>query len=150
MLLEFFEKLKTGWHGDCPTCGRHSRMYKRKLHTGIALALIKLFHAGGAQDFVHISSIMTKKDEEISGFDISIARFWKLVETREKAPDKRTKSSGQWKLTRHGQAFVMNQLKIQKYAMLFDNRCTGFYGDDVGIKDCLGNKFNYEELMKGV
>ena len=39
------------------------------------------------------------------------------------------------------------KLKVQKYARIYNDCCLGLEGDLVGIRDALGTKFDYDELM---
>lgn len=33
---------------------------------------------------------------------------------------------------------------------IYDGRCLSLTGDEVGIRDALGSRFNYDELMVGL
>lgn len=146
-VFHFIEKLKGGWKGDCRCCGRYAQIYQRRLHSGIAFALAKLYRAGGLTDYIHISDIISNKDTAVSGFDISIARFWGLVIPKNHDDTEEKRTSGKWKLTDLGYSFLMGNIKLQKYILIFDNKFHGFDGDEISIHDCLGTKFNYTELM---
>jgi hypothetical protein len=142
---EFMKKLREGETADCPYCGRHSQIYKRKIHKTIAVILIKLYRAGGDKDFLHFTDFAILR----AGGEFALAKHWGLILGATHEPEEK-KTSGKWMLTKEGVDFVMNRTSIKKYALVFDDRCIDLYGEDVTIKDCLGETFNYSELMHGV
>jgi hypothetical protein len=78
----------------------------------------------------------------------TIAHYWGLLE------EERTKRgdggrSGYWRVTDKGSSFVMNELSVPKYCVLYDGRPLRYEGEMVGIVESLGTKFNYRELMEG-
>lgn len=58
--------------------------------------------------------------------------------------------AGWWRITPFGQQFVLGNSTVPKYARLYDGRCLGLEGVPVTIRDCLGTKFNYADLMAGI
>ena len=58
--------------------------------------------------------------------------------------------AGWWRLTEQGSAFVQGLMKVQKYAKIYDSRLLKLDGELVTIRDVLGSRFNYDELMRGV
>lgn len=130
---EFFEKLGLGEGMNCPCCGRFAKVYRRRLHHGIAHALINLYRKSPS-GYLHFSDFCTT----LMGGDFTISRHWGLIEK---------KSSGFWRLTELGRSFVRDEAKVKKYVLLFDDQVAGFSGPDIGIHDCIGDRFNYIELL---
>lgn len=144
MDLEFHIRLKGGEKFDCPYCGRYAQLYKRSLHHSVAAWLIRLYRAGGENNFIEVVNLrLTDKN---ASSDYGIAKFWQLIQQKPHEIDDK-KSSGFWKLTSVGANFVRGNLKIQKFAQIYDDRAFGYEGPEVSIADCLGDKFNYTELM---
>jgi len=79
--------------------------------------------------------------------DVPIARHWGLIEAKENVDDAK-QTSGYWRLTQQGIYFVQGELTIPKYVRLYDNEALSFEGEHLTIQQCLGNKFNYTELME--
>jgi hypothetical protein len=52
-------------------------------------------------------------------------------------------------VTRLGARFVRGEIRIAKYARVYNGRCLGLEGEPVDIRDALGTQFNYSELMAG-
>lgn len=143
----FWRDLKDGKSRDCPCCDRHAQIYKRRLHKGMALALIRLYRLGGAMHFIHIASFT----DHVTGFDVAFTRHWGLVESEELPDDVESKkTSGRWKLTLGGSQFVRRHSRIPTYVLTYNDKVLGFEGEGVSISDCLGEKFNYGELMRGI
>jgi hypothetical protein len=75
---------------------------------------------------------------------------WGILEQKAKDHDvKEKRDSGQWRITNKGKMFVAGEIKVPKYAVLYNKELLRLDGELVGIKDCLTEKFNYEELMTG-
>lgn len=126
----------------CPCCGQMAKVYKRKINSGMAKALIVMYkHAG--TDWFYLPNIRS----QWQGRDEAILRYFGLIE---EATEKREDGgrAGWWRVTEVGQAYVLNQTKTYKYARVYDGKCMGLVGDLVGIKEALGDKFDYAELMR--
>lgn len=147
MSAEFIDCLKNGHEGKCPTCGRFAKVYYRSIHTSVALQLIQIYKLGGAEMYIHTSKLIPKG---VSGAgDFSKAQYWELVKEMPHTPGKK-KSSGYWMLTELGVEFVKGNVSVTKYALVYDTRVIDMKGKLVSITECIGNKFDYEDLMAGV
>lgn len=126
----------------CPLCQQHSKMYRRKINSGMARSLIHMYRSAGTS-WIHVRLIGAKSREE------GKLAYWGLVE-EQKGAGLHGGRAGYWRVTRKGEDFLNGHLKVPKYAKVYNGQVYGFEGDDVSIKDALGTKFDYEELMKGV
>ncbi len=149
---QFKEQLLDGQQKDCPCCGRHAQVYKRRLHKSVAVALIRLYkihmnHDLGFAAFVHVSDLVV---EGMSGIgDFSKAKYWDLIEA-DANDDPTKKSAGRWRLTQKGVSFVKGQLGIKEWALVFDDTVIEHRGKTVYIHDSLSADFNYSELMEAL
>jgi hypothetical protein len=79
--------------------------------------------------------------------------FWGLVEEApEDVADKMfdgAKSTGFWRVTEAGRAFVRRLAAVPKYIHLYNGIFLGFSGGRINIDQALSDKFNYTELMQG-
>ena len=141
---EFLKNLMAGQDGECPCCGRYAKVYKRRLHGSAARQLIQLFKLGGAMQYVHTSQLLLPGETGVG--DFTKAKYWGLIEEQENFNGK-TRTSGMWALTRAGVEFVEGRRSIMQIAQIFDDRVLGFEGQMVGIKECLGEDFDYSRLM---
>lgn len=124
----------------CPCCSQRAKVYRRRVHATLAVAAIAIYRAGGTRLFVHNASLPGDTHES------SQLSWWGLIEEeRVRRPD--GGRAGWWRTTSLGADFVGGQATIPKYVLIYDACVRGFEGAQVTIHDCLGEKFNYRELM---
>jgi hypothetical protein len=130
--------------GDkCPLCGQRAQLYRRKINSGMAHSLIRMYRINGT-GWVHVpTSIGARSREE------GKLAYWKLVE-EQAGKGLHGGRAGYWRVTALGEEFIRQQAQIPTYALVYDGRVLGFEGDMIGIKDCLGTKFDYDDLMAGI
>ena len=138
----------------CPCCDRFAKRYERKLNSGIAKALIQIYKTHGPIaptaeiPWVNVEKDLIQGNPLHFARDFSIARFWKLLVpkiTEEDGEKKRT--SGIWRLTPLGVKFVEGRVRVKRSAHIYNDTLHDFSGTMVDIQGCLGDKFNYAELM---
>lgn len=128
----------------CPSCGQFVKLYKRKLNSSMARALIILFNLSKTQEWIHSREIT--KNVNITG-DFAKMAYWKLIEEKKKEGGEDKRTSGIWKITERGRQFVRGQIRIPAYVFIYNAKLQGFSDDTATIRDCLGKKFSYSELM---
>lgn len=128
----------------CPCCTQMAKVYPRTIHATMARELITCYRNAGLKWF-HLPTILGH-----NGGDVTKCRYWGLMEeeTTVKRPD--GGRAGYWRVTDHGRAFIFGSVAIPKYARIFNSRCLRLDGNHVDIRDCLGKKFNYTELMADI
>lgn len=128
----------------CPCCTQFAKVYRRKINSGQARSLIRMYRADKSRGYVHVPSLGARSREE------GKLRYWGLVEEeRTRRPD--GGRSGYWRITDLGERWVLGQVKVPKYARIYDKRCLGLDEDEsASIYDALGDKFDYNELMGNV
>lgn len=142
---EFLRQLKAGAQIECPTCGRHAQIYRRKFHASMALQLIRLYRLGGETSYIHASQLII---HGVSGAgDFSKAKYWGLIVPRMNT-DAHTRCNGMWMLSADGVQFVLGALRIPDEVHVFDDKLFGVGTREITIKDALGKRFNYHELME--
>lgn len=127
----------------CPLCTQHAKIYKRKINSTMARTLITLWRTADF-DFAHGPSLPGDTHE------ISQLVWWGLVEEESRVrPD--GGRAGWWRITSRGARFVKGLITVPKYAEIYDSRLLKLDPTTmVTIKDALGSRFNYSELMSGV
>lgn len=124
----------------CPACQQHVKVYRRKLNSGMALSLIVMYRAGGTE-FVHLPSTVGARSREEGKL-----RHWGLVEEADsKRPD--GGRPGFWRVTELGEDFVLGRVEVPRYADIYNGAGLGLSGDFIGIREALGDQFDYSELM---
>lgn len=76
--------------------------------------------------------------------------YWNLVEMDMKLTKKNTptKKRGWWKITQVGIEFVRMQRRIPKWIKTYNSEIVEVLeGETTNIRECLGEKFDYDELM---
>lgn len=142
----FWERLQTGEPETCPCCGRTGKIYSRKLNSGMALVLIRLFTLGAHERWVNVKEIFPSVTQR--GGEWARMKFWLLVTPR----DHRTRDEnprGDWMLTPWGVDFVRGRISVPRHVYLWDNVPQGFSPETTTIQESLGDTFNYAELMSG-
>lgn len=143
----------------CPCCQQHAKIYKRKLNSGMAASLIAFAKVTMQMqpkegwlkvpdDFVETSKLITV----LSNREYNKLRFWGLLEGFGLEPDSEVPFTGKWRITNAGLMFVRGEATVPKHIYLYDNRKMkppeSAILETISIKDALGSKFNYDELME--
>lgn len=130
----------------CPCCTQMAKVYKRKLTHAACAAMILLYRRHG-RGVGHIPTLAKSlRGIAHQGGYLTLGRYWNLIEESD-AQRSDGGRAGHWRLTEIGVAFVQGQTRVPLYAMIYDGRVTKLKGEMVSIKECLGEKFNYNELM---
>lgn len=125
----------------CPACDQLAKVYRRKVTSTAAHALVMLW-LNSAHDFAHLPTVRGANDGEAAKL-----AYWGLIEEeRTLRPD--GGRSGWWRVTDAGEAFLRGQT-VAKYALVYDGDVLGYEGPDVSIHDALGTRFDLAELMAG-
>lgn len=147
-LEEAKQYLRDNWEkgADCPCCTQRVQLYKHKLPASSVFALIRLYKLG--EGYHHVRDFAEGLEGVRRSSMFAELRYWGVVE--DKANEDPTKrKSGLWKITEKGKDFVEEKIKLPSYVRLFDGNAYGVVGDEISVREALGNKFNYEEMMNG-
>lgn len=84
----------------------------------------------------------------MSNADWRYLAYWGLIQTRtveSKHSDK--KNSGYWQITPLGKDFVSGRCTLKNKIVVYNGQLLRTEGQLIYIKEALGDKFNYPELM---
>lgn len=131
----------------CPCCGHLVKLYKRKLNATMARLLTLVVRRYGITgDWIGVREDLGGVSIGQAGGEFAKLAHWGLVEQEyNDNPDKRT--SGRWRPTDDGHAFVYRRLSVPEHVLLLSNEVIGFTDTEIGIVQALGSRFSYEELM---
>jgi hypothetical protein len=134
---------------DCACCGQYVKLYKRKLNSGMALFLIGLYRLSVSNMTMFFSNheVMAEMKINTSSLDYSVMKHFGLIYTRISEAGK--KDSGKWMITSKGVNLLLGQSTSPKHVFLYNNKRQGFSDETITIKEALGSKFDFDELMKG-
>lgn len=130
----------------CPCCGQFAKVYRRKIHSTMARNLIDAyFKFGTGQQFRPIDEF--GKDSP----DFIKLQYWGiLLEVDPDAVrDDGSNRTGWWMLSSRAAGFVRGITTVTEYALIYNGEQIDTAGDPVSIRDCLGKRFDYDELMDG-
>ena len=142
--------LRDNWEKgtDCPCCGQLVKLYKRKLTSGMARALISLYKEtkGDIHTYVHISRL-----GRLNGGEFAQLKRWGLIWDQESSDPDVQRTSGKWAITAKGVQFVTGLAAVPKYVYTYNMKTIGKSENQLTtISQALGNRFNYADLMAGV
>lgn len=138
----------------CPCCDQFAKLYRRKLHSGMARALIAIATVQNRVEVAELDGInfyVETPKLRFSNGDYGKLRWWELLEQRPLKYDdekEEKKNSGRWRLTQKGMQFVKGEISVPREVFMYNNTVQGFSSDMITISEALGKKFNYPELMK--
>lgn len=122
----------------CPVCDRHAQRYRRRIHRGMAQALLALFLADPLRGFVDKRAVL--EGVGAGARDEALLRFWGLLEPDPGRP-------GWWRVTGLGADFLRGNRKVREFAVIYAGECEGLEGPLVSFEECWGRPFDLEELL---
>ncbi|MEI7817095.1 MAG: hypothetical protein WCI45_07875 [Desulfuromonadales bacterium] len=141
----------------CPCCDKFGKVYKQKIGSGNAGALIWMVrNTDPAKPWIDMRTQPPRWITQKTTF--TLLRWWGLIEgyvnVREiidpetKEMEMRTtKNSGLWKVTPAGFDFVHRRIQVPKYVYLYNDTLQNVGTKTCTIDECLTEKFNYDRLM---
>jgi hypothetical protein len=141
-IKEAKEYLRKNWEKGCKckVCGQFVKKYKRKLNSSMAITLIRINN--NSDDFFHVKDFL-RQNKFTNSHDWTLLNHWGFLEEH-------IEKNGFWRITSLGKDFIKNRIKTKKHIYLYNNIFLGFSDEETTIKESLGDKFNYDELMKGL
>jgi hypothetical protein len=132
-------RLEDGEH--CPCCTQFAKVYRRKITSTSARALITMFRAGAQYEPKHLPTVLGRKQA-----DETKMAYWGLIQ-EESAQRSDGGRAGWWQITELGVEWIHGRVAMPRYARIYDGRCLALVGEPTTIQDCLGTRFNLSELM---
>lgn len=127
----------------CPCCGGHVQRYRRVLNSGMAASLcwlVRWYEKHGAG----LAGICIAKEPAprfvTANREIGKLAHWGLV-TEVKA--------AHWLPTAKGIDFAKDKATVPRHVILLNNVVQGWGDEQIGIRAALGNRFDYDKLMRG-
>lgn len=151
-LEEAKQFLRENWEkgAPCPCCTQYVKQYKRKLNSGMAYVLIAIYNIDKTLEDDHyfeMAKVLVSKG--IGGINLEYAKlaYWGLTEAQPGNDDPTKRTSGMWRITDRGRRFVEGKIAIPKHVKTFNSKFYGYSDETITIREALGEKFDYEELM---
>jgi predicted transcriptional regulator len=93
---------------SCPCCNQFVKLYKRKLNSGMAMALIHIYKQG---NWINVKDYM-RKNSLPNNHDWTLLRYWGLIEESTKTEEGK-KTNGVWRITQKGVKFIEKKINVQ-------------------------------------
>ncbi len=113
----------------------------------MAVGAIKLYRWQQTHDgFAHLPTVIGRRSAEEAKL-----RYWDLIYGLEI-------KAGYWSLTEAGINWAQGRTRLPRYVRVYDGKAlsppqhtsrSGKVRPPVGIRDALGNRFDYDQLMRG-
>lgn len=129
----------------CVACKSFVKRYRRSFNANMALALLFLYH-NKELGFIHLENEMIRKGYKRSG-DASYLRHYRLIEPLKADREDGSTRNGFYRITGTGIMFCEEKTTVQHIFLIFHNEIEGFAGENISIRQALGKRFNYSELM---
>lgn len=136
-----FQDYDNGFY--CDKCGSFNKMYRRKLNTNMATALIELYKNLGG-DYVHLEDFLASRGLKRCG-DASYLRFYNFIEKKKGNREDGSSKNGFYRITGLGCLFVEKKITAKEIFLTLHNGLHGFQGKEIFIDEV--PKFRYDKLM---
>jgi len=97
--------------------------------------------------WLHVSKEFLKWKKNAVAEEYSKLRFWGLLEPMPNG-DPTVPGTGYWRITDLGREFVEDKVEISRHVFVFDNKVIDASQEWTSIRNALGDKFDYDELMQ--
>jgi len=130
----------------CDCCGGKTKLYRRKLNSGMVATLIWLVAHRG-MEWTH-TSLLPRRSAQSN--EISKLELWGFVEQRHNT-DSAKRTSGIWKATAAGKDFALRKARAASHVYVLSpgQEVLGWEPATTNVVEALGGDFNYHELMRG-
>lgn len=126
---------------NCPVCTQFAKVYRRRIHATMARELIAFWREAG-RDWCYLPDSVVAR-----GGDMVKVRYWGMIEEDDGVREDGSKRTGWWRVTELGERWILGRATVPMYARIYNGRRLGLVGQPVNIRDALGRKFDYGELM---
>ena len=136
---------------ECPCCGQFVKLYNFKLSSSQVVGLIYLYKLDkeNPDSFFKVKDIERYK-EGFGGGSFAKGKHWGLI-TDELNDDTSKRTSGLWRITERGRKFVEGTIVLPHGVKLYNKKKYGYDKSKlINIKEALGKKFDYKELMDNI
>jgi len=134
----------------CPCCRQFARRYRRKMNSGMAVALCWIVREFREKPrWIDMATEAPRRVLE-SGGQYGALVHWNLIEPAPRTANSGrpvSRSSGPFQPTAAGVAFATARISVPRYVLLYNNKAEDFSDEMTTIADALGDHFDYYELM---
>ncbi len=153
-LADYREQLmidvQVGTH--CKACDQWAKVYHNKFNSSMARTAIWLYphFKKHPDDWLEAGKYLVQNHDRYDGVHSKLCVYEMMEKNKDAEPNTGAKSSGLYRMTAKGIAFVEERLTVPGYWTQYNGDVIGFDGDTIGIRDALGKHFDYKELMREI
>jgi hypothetical protein len=140
-LAQAQEELRAKVQGGttCPGCGQHAQVYRRRLNSGMAFALVLLASEARKQpqEAYHVRNLLLRHGFHTGDYCYLV--HWNVL-SRRKPQGEEQYPTGFFRLTSKGRAFALGQRELPSAVWLYGEQVLGFSPERVGVERALGSK----------
>lgn len=131
----------------CPCCDQLAKVYHRKINATMARWLIALHKRHQAEPrWYRIREPWSLRILGGTG-DAAKLQYWGLIEEDENDDPETKRTSGRWRPTSRGDAWVRNELSVDRITHVYNATVLGSEGPPWTVVNALGKRFRYADLM---
>lgn len=132
----------------CPCCKQLARTYRRKM-TSVAARAVAALYQEHHLDYGHLPTVARKHLADVQGQGgyLVLGAHWGLIEPEHRRRDDGGRT-GYWRVTLHGEQWLLGETTVPEYARIYDGRCLGLSGALIRREDALGQGFDFGHLMR--
>lgn len=132
---------------ECPCCGQHCKIYRRRLNHQMARFLIWLVCLyKHRKTWIHVAQFPLIQNRR-GGGDYGKLIYWQLIKQKVNVKPCYKVTSGFWRPTVKGISFVNKLIRVPEAVYVYDSILQGFSDNKIDIIQALNGEYNYEELM---
>lgn len=133
----------------CPCCSQFAKVYRRNFNSSMAYAIIVFAKNMKVGEWTNIPEFLTKGNHTpiIRSREWSRLQNWGLIEASSGLREDGAKESGVYRLTQLGKDFAAGKVEVSEAVYMYDERVLSSDEKKISIRDALGTKFDYAELM---
>jgi len=133
------ERIEKG--ADCPCCNQFVKKYKRKLNSGMAITLARIYQHH-RQEFIDVKDFL-RLHKFTNSHDWTLLKHWKFLKT--------DADGRKWQITDVGVFWLLTEnAKTWSHISMYNNKFMGFSKETITFKKALSNHFDYDELMNAL
>lgn len=133
----------------CPCCDQLVQVYRRSINLNMVKALCHIYSISNKKgvEYIHVQREFAELGLRATGMDyIQLARFGLIEESVTATSVEGAKSSGMWKITKLGIAFLKGEYSVPEYVNVYNNKTIEYSSTLKKITE-ITKSFNYKELF---
>lgn len=145
---EVLRAVEDGDTVSCPCCQQGAAPWPRTMYVSVVKALIRLYRLSKGRPgiYFHVQNDLHSN----AGGDFSKLTLGHGLTRVKNVRTADENAMGMYCLTAKGKLFIERKVSLPKYLVFYNGEIVGRPAlPKVGVEDCLGKEFSYQELLHG-